>query len=205
MGDILNLFIESIFVENMVFAYFLGICPLLAISKTVRTSIGFGAAVCFLLVVTLPINYMLQTYVLKEGALSWLGAEYAGVDLSFLSFILFIAVIASVTQILEMIIEKYAPALHMSLGIFLPLIAVNCAVFAGSLFMQERNFHNVGYATVYALGSGVGWFLAIIAVAAIREKLTYSNVPAPLRGLGITFIVVGLMALGFMCFSGIQV
>ena len=205
MGDILSLFIESIFAENMVFVYFLGMCPILAISKTIRTSIGFAAALCFILIVTLPINYLLETYVLKPGALSWLGAEYAEVDLTFLGFILFIAVIASVTQVVEMVIEKYAPALHQTLGIFLPLIAVNCAIFAGSLFMQERNFPNIGYASVYALGAGVGWFIAIVGIAAIREKLAYSNVPAPLRGLGITFITVGLMAIGFMCFSGIKI
>jgi len=205
MGDILSLFVESIFVENMVFAYFLGMCPILAISKTIKTSVGFGAAICFVLVITLPINYLLEEFVLKPGALSWLGEEYAEIDLNFLGFIFFIAVIASVVQVVEMIFEKYAPALHHSLGIFLPLIAVNCAIFAGSLFMQERNFPNVGYATVYALGSGIGWFIAIVGIAAIREKLSYSNVPAPLRGLGITFITVGLMAIGFMCFSGFQI
>jgi len=205
MGDILSLFVESMFVENMIFAYFLGMCPFLAISKTVKTSVGFGVAVCFVLVVTLPINYLLEEYVLRPGALSWLGAEYADLDLNFLGFILFIAVIASVTQVVEMVIEKFAPALHHTLGIFLPLIAVNCAIFAGSLFMQERNFPNVGYATVYALGSGLGWLFAIVGIAAIREKLSYSNVPAPLRGLGITFITVGLMAIGFMCFSGLKI
>ncbi len=206
MEDILSLFVESIFVENMVFAYFLGMCPVLAISKTVKTSMGFGTAVCFVLVVTLPLNYLLEEYVLKPGALaSWLGDGFAEVDLSFLGFIIFIAVIASVVQVVEMVIEKYAPALYNTLGIFLPLIAVNCAIFAGSLFMQERNFPNIGYAVVYALGSGIGWFIAIVGVAAIREKLSYSDVPAPLRGLGISFITVGLMAIGFMCFSGLKI
>ncbi len=205
MGDILSLFVKSIFVDNMIFAYFLGMCSYLAVSKTVKTSIGLGIAVCFVLVVTLPINYLLEEHVLKAGALSWLGEGYADVDLSFLSFIIFIAVIASITQLVEMIIEKFAPALYASLGIFLPLIAVNCAILGGSLFMQERAFPNVGYATVYALGSGIGWFLAIVGLAAIREKLSYSNIPAPLRGLGITFITVGLMAIGFMCFSGLKI
>ncbi len=205
MEDILSLFIKSIFVENMIFAYFLGMCSYLAVSKTVKTSIGLGSAVCFVLVVTLPINYLLEEYILKPGALSWLGEGFAEVDLSFLGFIFFIAVIASVTQVVEMVIEKYAPALYNTLGIFLPLIAVNCAIYGGSLFMQERNFPNIGYATVYALGSGIGWFIAIVGLGAIREKLSYSNVPAPLRGLGITFITVGLMAIGFMCFSGLKI
>jgi Na+-transporting NADH:ubiquinone oxidoreductase subunit E len=204
MENILSLFTRSIFVDNMIFAYFLGMCSYLAVSKTIKTSIGLGIAVCFVLIVTLPINYLLEVYVLKAGALSWLGEEYAEVDLSFLSFIIFIAVIASIVQLVEMVIEKFAPALYASLGIFLPLIAVNCAILGGSLFMQEKSFPNVGYATVYALGSGIGWFIAIVGLAAIREKLSYSNVPAPLRGLGITFITVGLMAIGFMCFSGLK-
>jgi len=203
MGDILSLFIDSIFIENMIFAYFLGICAYLAVSKSMETSIGLGIAICFVLVITLPINFLLDKYVLKPGALIWLGEEFATVDLSFLGFIIFIAVIASITQIVEMIIEKYAPALYISLGIFLPLIAVNCAIFAGSLFMQERAFPNIGYAFVYALGSGIGWLAAIVGLAAVRQKLAYSNIPAPLRGLGITFITVGLMAIGFMCFSGL--
>lgn len=205
MEDILSLFVRSIFVENMIFAYFLGMCSYLAVSKTVKTSVGLGIAVCFVLVVTLPINYLLETYVLKAGALSWLGEQYADVDLSFLSLIIFIAVIASIVQLVEMVIEKFSPSLYASLGIFLPLIAVNCAILGGSLFMQEKAFPNVGYATVYGLGSGIGWFLAIVGLAAIREKLSYSNVPAPLRGLGITFITVGLMAIGFMCFSGLDI
>jgi Na+-transporting NADH:ubiquinone oxidoreductase subunit E len=205
MEDILSLFVRSIFVDNMIFAYFLGMCSYLAVSKTVKTSVGLGLAVCFVLVVTVPINYLLENYVLKAGALSWLGTEFASVDLSFLSLIIFIAVIASIVQLVEMVIEKYSPGLYSSLGIFLPLIAVNCAILGGSLFMQERAFPNVGYATVYGLGSGIGWLLAIVGLAAIREKLSYSNVPAPLRGLGITFLTVGLMAIGFMCFSGINI
>lgn len=167
---------------------------------------GLGVAVTFVLVCTLPINYMLENYVLKEGALSWLGEQYAsGVDLSFLSFILFIAIIASFTQLVEMVVEKFAPALYSSLGIFLPLIAVNCAILGGSLFMQQKEFSNVGVATIYGLGSGIGWMLAIVGMAAIREKLAYSDVPKPLRGLGITFIITGLMGIAFMCFSGLKI
>ena len=198
------MFVKSIFVDNMIFAYFLGMCSYLAVSKNVKTATGLGIAVVFVLLVTLPINYLLNEYVLKPGALSWLGESFADIDLSFLSFIVFIAVVAAFTQIVEMVVEKFAPTLYSSLGIFLPLIAVNCAILGGSLFMQERDFVNVGEATVYALGSGIGWLLAIVTLAAIREKLTYSNVPAPLRGLGITFITVGLMAISFMTFMGIQ-
>ncbi|MBO7204303.1 MAG: NADH:ubiquinone reductase (Na(+)-transporting) subunit E [Bacteroidales bacterium] len=200
--EYISLFVKSIFVDNMIFAYFLGMCSYLAVSKNVKTATGLGVAVIFVLLVTLPINYLLNEYVLKAGALSWAGLE--NVDLSFLSFIIFIAVIAAITQIVEMVVEKFAPALYSQLGIFLPLIAVNCAILGGSLFMQEKDFVNVGEATVYALGSGIGWFLAIVALAAIREKLTYSHVPAPLRGLGITFITVGLMGIAFMTFMGIQ-
>ena len=200
--EYISLFVKSIFVDNMIFAYFLGMCSYLAVSKNVKTATGLGVAVIFVLLVTLPINYLLNEYVLKAGALSWAGLE--NVDLSFLSFIIFIAVIAAITQIVEMVVEKFAPALYSQLGIFLPLIAVNCAILGGSLFMQEKDFVNVGEATVYALGSGIGWFLAIVALAAIREKLAYSHVPAPLRGLGITFIVVGLMGIAFMTFMGIQ-
>ena len=204
MADI-SLFVKSIFVDNMIFAYFLGMCSYLAVSKNVKTATGLGVAVVFVLLVTLPINYLLNEFVLKPGALSrWLGDSFADIDLSFLSFIVFIAVVAAFTQIVEMVVEKFAPTLYSQLGIFLPLIAVNCAILGGSLFMQERDFVNVGEATVYALGSGIGWFLAIVTLAAIREKLTYSNVPAPLRGLGITFITVGLMAISFMTFMGIQ-
>lgn len=205
MQELVNLFVRSIFVENMIFAYFLGMCSYLAVSKTVKTAVGLGAAVIFVLTITLPVNWLLENYILKAGALDWLvGAEAAeGIDLSFLSFIMFIAVIASMVQLVEMIVERYAPALYNALGIFLPLIAVNCSILGGSLFMQERNFGNIGEATVYGVGSGVGWFLAIVAIAAIREKIRYSNVPAPLRGLGITFIITGLMGIAFMSFMGI--
>lgn len=204
MQDILNIFIKSIFIDNMVFAYFLGMCSYLAVSKNVKTSLGLGIAVTFVLAITLPVNYLLENYILKAGAMSWLGEEFKDVDLSFLSFIMFIAVIASMTQLVEMVVERFAPALYASLGIFLPLIAVNCAILGGSLFMQEKNFHNTLEATVYGVGSGLGWLLAIIGVAAIREKLSYSNVPAPLKGLGITFIVTGLMGIAFMSFLGIK-
>ncbi|MCD8194597.1 MAG: NADH:ubiquinone reductase (Na(+)-transporting) subunit E [Tannerellaceae bacterium] len=205
MEQTLSLFVRSIFVDNMVFAYYLGMCSYLAVSKNVKTSMGLGIAVTFVLVCTLPINYMLENYVLNGGALSWLGADFAAVDLSFLSLILFIAVIASFVQLVEMVIEKFAPALYASLGIFLPLIAVNCAILGGSLFMQQRAFANVGTATVYGLGSGIGWLLAIIGMAAIREKLAYSDIPKPLKGLGITFIITGLMGMAFMCFSGLNI
>ena len=204
MQDLANIFIKSIFIDNMVFAYFLGMCSYLAVSKTVKTSVGMGAAVIFVLCVTVPTNYLLENYVLKEGALVWLGEGYANVDLSFLSFIMFIAVIASMVQLVEMIIEKFSPALYGSLGIFLPLIAVNCAILGGSLFMQERNYANITEATVFGLGSGIGWFLAIVGIAAIREKIRYSKIPAPLRGLGITFIITGLMGIAFMSFMGIK-
>ena len=202
--DYINIFVKSIFIDNMVFAYFLGMCSYLAVSKTVNTAVGLGAAVIFVLVVTVPVNFLLDTYLLKPGALTWLGSEYASIDLSFLSFIMFIAVIASMVQLVEMIVERFAPALYGALGIFLPLIAVNCAILGGSLFMQQKDFANVGESAVYGLGSGIGWFLAILAIAAIREKIAYSNVPAPLKGLGITFIITGLMAIGFMSFSGIK-
>lgn len=202
--DYINIFIKSIFIDNMVFAYFLGMCSYLAVSKTVKTAVGLGAAVIFVLFVTVPVNYWLDQYILRPGALTWLGEEYASVDLSFLSFIMFIAVIASMVQLVEMIVERFAPALYGALGIFLPLIAVNCAILGGSLFMQLKDFANVGEAAVYGLGSGIGWFLAILAIAAIREKIAYSNIPAPLKGLGITFIITGLMAIGFMSFSGIK-
>lgn len=202
--EYISLFVKSIFIDNMIFAFFLGMCSYLAVSKNVKTATGLGVAVIFVLLVTLPINYLLDKYVLKAGALAWMGPEYAGIDLSFLSFIVFIAVIAAIVQIVEMVVEKFAPALYSSLGIFLPLIAVNCAILGGSLFMQERGYANLGEATVFALGSGIGWFLAIVALAAIREKMAYSHVPAPLRGLGITFITVGLMGIAFMTFMGIQ-
>ncbi len=198
-----NIFVKAIFIENMIFAYFLGMCSYLAISKTVKNAVGLGMAVIFVLGVSVPVCYLLENYVLKAGALSWLSAEYANVDLSFLSFIMYIAVIAAIVQLVEMIVEKFAPALYGALGIFLPLIAVNCSILGGALFMQEREYSTLGEATVFGLGSGVGWFLAIIAIAAIREKLRYSNVPPPLRGLGITFILTGLMAIAFMSFMGI--
>ena len=202
--EYLSLFVKSIFVDNMIFAYFLGMCSFLAVSKNVKTAAGLGVAVIFVLLATLPINYLLNEYVLKAGALSWLGEGFADVDLSFLSFIIFIAVIAAFVQIVEMVVEKFSPTLYASLGIFLPLIAVNCAFLGGSLFMQQKDFANIGEATVYSLGSGIGWFLAIVSLAAIREKMSYSNVPPALKGLGITFITVGLMGLAFMTFMGIS-
>lgn len=205
MENIITIFVKSIFVDNMIFAYFLGMCSYLAVSKNVKTSMGLGVAVVFVLVVTLPVNYLLENYVLKEGALTWLSQDLATLDLSYLSFILFIAVIAAITQLVEMVIERFSPALYNSLGIFLPLIAVNCAIMGGSLFMQQRAFVNIGEATSYALGSGVGWLLAIIGLAAIREKMEYSNVPKPLRGLGIAFIIVGLMGIAFLAFSGLKI
>jgi Na+-transporting NADH:ubiquinone oxidoreductase subunit E len=204
MQDLVNIFVKSIFIDNMIFAYFLGMCSYLAVSKTVKTAVGLGAAVIFVLGITVPINYLLENYVLKEGALVWLGEEFAAVDLSFLSFIMFIAVIASMVQLVEMIVERFAPALYGALGIFLPLIAVNCSILGGALFMQERQYSSIAEATSFGLGSGVGWFLAIVAIAAIREKIRYSNVPAPLRGLGITFIITGLMGIAFMSFMGIE-
>lgn len=202
MEAYLNLFVKSIFIENMIFAYFLGMCSYLAVSKTVKTAVGLGLAVIFVLAITVPINFLLDTYLLRPGALSWLGSQYTSLDLSFLSFIMFIAVIASMVQLVEMIVEKFAPALYGALGIFLPLIAVNCAILGGSLFMQSREIATLGLALNYGIGSGIGWFLAILAIAAIREKIRYSSIPAPLRGLGITFIVTGLMAIGFMSFGG---
>ena len=202
--EYISLFVKSVFVDNMIFAYFLGMCSYLAVSKNVKTASGLGAAVIFVQLITLPINYLLDKYILRPGALSWIDPSMANVDLSFLSFIVFIAVIAAIVQIVEMVVEKFAPALYSQLGIFLPLIAVNCAILGGSLFMQEKDFVNCGEAVVYALGSGFGWFLAIVSLAAIREKMSYSNVPAPLKGLGITFITVGLMGMAFMTFMGIQ-
>ena len=200
----LNLFVKSIFIDNMVFAYFLGMCSYLAVSKNVKTAFGLGIAVTFMLVVTIPLNYLLNKYVLEPGALSWLGDSYKDVDLSFLGLILFIAVIASATQLVEMTVEKFAPALYNSLGIFLPLIAVNCAILGGALFMQQREFASCLTATVYGAGSGIGWLLAIVGLAAIREKIAYSNIPPALRGIGITFIITGLMGIAFMSFMGIK-
>ena len=204
MENILNIFVKSIFIDNMVFAYFLGMCSYLAVSKTVKTSTGLGLAVVFVLGITVPVDYLLNEYVLKPGSLVWLSKDLADVDLSFLSFIIFIAVIASMVQLVEMVVEKFAPSLYASLGIFLPLIAVNCAILGGSLFMQEREYQSLAEATSFAFGSGIGWFLAIIGIAAIREKIKYSNVPKPLRGLGITFIITGLMGIAFMSFMGIK-
>jgi Na+-transporting NADH:ubiquinone oxidoreductase subunit E len=202
--EYLSLFVKSIFVDNMIFAYFLGMCSYLAVSKNVKTAAGLGVAVIAVLLITLPINYLLNTYVLQPGALKWLSPALADVDLSFLSFIVFIAVIAAIVQIVEMVVEKFSPELYSSLGIFLPLIAVNCAILGGSLFMQQKDFLNIGEAVVYSLGSGIGWFLAIVSLAAIREKMAYSNVPPALKGLGITFITVGLMGIAFMTFMGIS-
>jgi Na+-transporting NADH:ubiquinone oxidoreductase subunit E len=204
MQDLINIFVKSIFIDNMVFAYFLGMCSYLAVSKTVKTSVGLGFAVIFVLGITVPINFYINKFVLQPGALTWIDTTFADVDLSFLSFIIFIAVIASMVQLVEMIVEKFSPSLYASLGIFLPLIAVNCAILGGSLFMQERGYETIGEAVSFGLGSGIGWFLAIVAIAAIREKIRYSNVPAPLRGLGITFIITGLMGIAFMTFMGIQ-
>ncbi len=202
--EYLSLFVKSIFVDNMIFAYFLGMCSYLAVSKNVKTANGLGIAVIFVLLITLPVNYLLDTYFLKPGAMAWISPKFAEVDLSFLSFILFIAVIAAITQVVEMVVEKFLPSLYSSLGIYLPLIAVNCAILGGSLFMQQKDFANVGESAVYALGSGIGWYLAIVALAAIREKLSYANVPAGLKGIGITFITVGLMGIAFMAFMGIS-
>jgi len=201
----LNLFIRSIFVDNMVFAYFLGMCSFLAVSKNVKTAFGLGVAVSFVLMVSLPLCWCINHYILEPGALSWLGEEYADADLSFLGLIMFISVIAALVQILEMVIEKYSPSLYNSLGIFLPLIAVNCAILGAVLFMQQREFPDAWTATVYGAGSGIGWLLAIVALAAIRERLDYSHVPAPLRGAGISFIITGLMGIAFMSFLGIKI
>ncbi|NEQ50511.1 MAG: NADH:ubiquinone reductase (Na(+)-transporting) subunit E [Leptolyngbya sp. SIO3F4] len=204
MQELVNIFVKAIFVDNMIFAYFLGMCSYLAVSKTVKTGVGLGAAVIFVLGITVPINYLLENYVLQEGAMAWLDPSFASIDLSFLSFIMFIAVIASMVQLVEMVVEKFAPALYGALGIFLPLIAVNCSILGGALFMQERQYATITEATAFGLGSGVGWFIAIVAIAAIREKIRYSRVPAPLRGLGITFIITGLMGIAFMSFMGIE-
>jgi Na+-transporting NADH:ubiquinone oxidoreductase subunit E len=202
--EYLNIFIKSAFIDNMVFTFFFGMCSYLAVSKTVKTAVGLGSAVIFVLVVTTPINYLLETLVLHEGALAWLGDEYATMDLSFLSFIMFIAVIASIVQLVEMLVEKFSPALYGALGIFLPLIAVNCAILGAALFMQQKQFANIGQATVYGLGSGFGWFIAIVLIAAIREKIKYSHIPGPLRGVGMAFLLTGLMVLAFLGFLGFE-
>lgn len=204
MQEIINIFVKSIFIDNMVFAFFLGMCSYLAVSKTVKTSMGLGIAVVFVLAITVPINYLINEFILKEGALVWLSPSFADVDLSFLSFILFIAVIAAIVQLVEMFVEKVSPSLYSQLGIFLPLIAVNCAIMGASLFMQQREYANIGEVISFSLGSGIGWLLAIIGLAAIRERVRYAHIPAPLKGLGITFIITGLMAIAFMSFIGIK-
>jgi Na+-transporting NADH:ubiquinone oxidoreductase subunit E len=209
MESTLDIFVKAIFSENMIFAYFLGMCSYLAVSKTVKTGVGLGMAVIFVLGITIPINYLLENYVLKEGALVWLNPEYgvngaSTIDLGFLSFIMFIAVIASIVQLVEMLVEKFAPALYGALGIFLPLIAVNCSILGGALFMQDRQYSTMGDAVAFGIGSGIGWLIAIVAIAAIREKLRYSDIPPALRGLGITFIITGLMGIAFMSFMGID-
>ncbi len=205
MENLVNIFIRSIFIDNMIFAYFLGMCSYLAVSKNVKTSIGLGIAVTFVLTITVPLNYLIDNYLLKPGSLKWISKSLIDIDLSFLSFIMFIAVIASVVQILEMIIEKISSGLYNALGIFLPLIAVNCAILGGSLFMQEREYQSLYEAIAFGLGSGIGWLLAISTIAAIREKIKYSNVPEPLKGLGISFIITGLLGIAFMGFMGIKI
>ncbi len=204
MENLVSIGVRSIFVDNMIFAYFLGMCSYLAVSKKVSTAFGLGMAVIFVLGVTIPINWLIQNYILTQGALAWISPEFATVDLTFLQFIIFIAVIAAMVQLTEMVVEKFSPALYGSLGIFLPLIAVNCAILGGSLFMVGRPY-NLIEASVYGLGSGIGWLLAIVALAGVREKMKYSNVPGPLKGLGITFILVGLMSLGFLSFLGFSI
>lgn len=199
-----NIFVKSVFVDNMIFAFFLGMCSYLAVSKTVKTSLGLGVAVTFVLLITVPINYLIDKYLLSPGALTWISPSLADVDLSFLSLIMFIAVIAAIVQMVEMIVEKFSPSLYNALGIFLPLIAVNCAVMGGSLFMQQREYANIGEVLCFASGSGVGWLLAIVGIAAIREKLSYSAIPPALKGVGITFIITGLMGMAFMSFMGIK-
>ncbi|MBP7496367.1 MAG: NADH:ubiquinone reductase (Na(+)-transporting) subunit E [Bacteroidales bacterium] len=205
MENLFNLFVRSIFIDNMIFAYFLGMCSYLAVSKTVKTSMGLGLAVIFVLVITAPINWLVDSYFLKAGALKWINSDFATLDLSYLSFIIFIAVIAAIVQLVEMIVEKFSPGLYNALGIFLPLIAVNCAILGVALFVQEREYGSLAETTIYAFGSGIGWWLAIICLAAIREKIKYSNIPPPLRGLGITFIITGLLAIAFMSFMGIKI
>ena len=209
MFEYINIFLKSVFIDNMIFAYFLGMCSFLAVSKKVSTAIGLGIAVTFVQVITVPLNYLIYHYVLGAGALAWLDPSLAELDLSFLTFILFIASVATMVQLVEMIVEKFAPSLYNSLGIFLPLIAVNCAILGGSLFMQQRvdggTYSSLGHVVTFGFASGFGWLIAIVALAAIREKMEYSNVLAPLRGLGITFILTGLMAIGFMSFGGIDI
>ena len=203
MENLVSLGIRSIFIDNMIFAYFLGMCSYLAVSKTVKTSMGLGLAVIFVLTLTVPINYLVYTYFLKEGALTWVSADFASLDLTFIQLMVFIAVIASFVQLTEMAVEKISPALYSSLGIFLPLIAVNCSILGGALFMVQKNFSTLAEATVYGFSSGIGWLLAVVLFAAIRERLKYSNVPKPLKGLGLAFIIVGLMSFAFQTFLGI--
>lgn len=205
MEHLASIFVRSIFIDNMIFAYFLGMCSYLAVSKTVKTSVGLGIAVTFVLVITVPLNFFLNKYLLLPGALAWISPAFKNLDLSFLSFIMFIATIAAMVQLVEMVVERFFSGLYNALGIFLPLIAVNCAILGASLFMQERELQTFGEALSFGLGSGIGWFLAIVALAAIREKMQYSNVPAPLRGLGIAFITTGLMGIAFMSFFGIKI
>ena len=202
--ELLKLFIQSVFIDNMVFSFFFGMCSYIAVSKSVKTANGLGLAVTFVMLMTVPLNYLLENYVLKAGALAWISPSLAEVDLSFLSFILFIAVIAAFVQLLEMVVEKFSPSLYNSLGIFLPLIAVNCAIMGGALFMQQRAFATVGEAAVFGFGSGFGWWIAIVVMAAIRERLAYSNVPKGLRGPGLAFVITGLLGMAFMIFSGFQ-
>lgn len=202
--ELINIFVKSIFIENMIYAYFLGMCSYLAVSKNVKTAVGLGMAVIFVLGMTVPINYLLENYLLKEGAMKWLSPSLATIDLGFLSFLMYIAVIAAFTQLVEMAVEKFSPSLYASLGIFLPLIAVNCAILGGALFMQQRDYPSVAHAAVFGFGSGVGWMMSIVIIAAVREKIRYSNIPASLRGLGIAFILTGLIAIGFMSFMGIK-
>lgn len=203
MKELFDIFVRSVFIDNMIFAYFLGMCSYLVISKEVKTAFGLGMAVCFVLAITVPLNYLIDKYLLQPGALSWLSVKLTDVDLSYLSLIIFIAVIAGTVQLLEMVIEKYTPGLYLSLGIFLPLIAVNCAILGGSLFMQERHFPTVIHSFSYAVGSGIGWLLAIVTFAAIRERLKYADIPKPLEGRGIAYIITGLLGIGFMAFLGI--
>ncbi len=205
MGAFFDILVRSVFVDNMVFAFFLGMCSFLAVSKTVKTSFGLGVAVTLVLLITVPINYLIDKYLLQPGALLWLSPSLADIDLSFLSLILFIAVIAAIVQMVEMVVERFSPALYNALGVFLPLIAVNCAIMGGSLFMQQRAYDNLGEVTAFALGSGLGWLLAIVGIAAIREKLRYSQMPPALRGVGITFIITGLMGMAFMAFMGFKI
>lgn len=204
MENLISIGVRSVFVDNMIFAYFLGMCSYLAVSKKVKTAFGLGLAVVFVLGITIPINWLIQNYILNTGALAWLSPEFAAIDLGFLQFIVFIAVIAAMVQLTEMAVEKISPALYGSLGIFLPLIAVNCSILGGSLFMVGRSY-TLAEATVFGIGSGIGWLLAIVALAGVREKMKYSNVPGPLKGLGITFILVGLMSLGFLSFLGFSI